>query len=470
MKLKKVVIMHAMRQADRITNAHYLRAFLRYSPPMKLIYSNIFGDLNDDLLNADLVIVSYELVSLRNAPFWSNLVERMRPILNSADKRILIPQDDYTSCCALDSFAVEFKFDAIYSGIREDIDLLYPQSIREKIRFEYAFAGYAPDANDETFRALRTSLSVRPIDLGQRIRWLPPQFGVLGSRKAEITEYLAACARLNSFNVDVLTADSDVFVGEKWFSFLASSRFTTGRLGGASLADPLSKNADRVRRYLMRHQDKKVKDLTWLVKQKWSFGGNFSAISPRIFEAAALGTCQILERDNYFTNFEPWVHYVPLESDFSNIKEIMEAMTDLDKAQLIADNCFARVIASEDFSYKTFITDFYKRELSLSSSGQSAQLVDSDLFLDPGREVSGELMDEVQKVVRKLVVRGKTTKTIRVVDFKRYWGQTKSEKFRKSENLEVGLNLTTKWLKSWEEKVLIPESLMFNWSGITRNL
>lgn len=470
MTLKKVVVLHDLRRADRITNAHYLRAFLRYSPPMTLVYSNIFGDLNEDLLNADLVIVSYELVSLRNAPFWPNLVERMRLILNSAKKRILIPQDDYTSCCALDSFATEFNFDAIYSGIKEDIDLLYPQSIRAKIRFEHAFAGYAPDANDETFRALRTPLSARPIDLGQRIRWLPPQFGVLGSRKAEITEYLAACARLNSFNVDVSTSDSDVFVGGKWFSFLASSRFTTGRLGGASLADPLSKNADRVRRYLMRHQDKKVKDLTWLVKQKWSFGGNFSAISPRIFEAAALGTCQILERDNYFLNFEPWVHYVPLESDFSNIKEIMEVMNDLDKAQLIADNCFTRVIASGDFSYQTFITDFYKRELNLSSSSQSAQLVDSDLFLDPGREVSGELMDEVQKVVRRLVVCGRITKVLRFSDFERYWGQAKSEEFRTAENLEVGFDLTSKWLKSLEEKVLIPESLLFNWSGVSRNL
>jgi len=470
MTLKKVVILHDMRRADRITNAHYLRAFIRYSPPGKLVYSSIFGHLNEESLNADLVIVSYELASLRNAPFWDKLVERMQPILDSAKKRILIPQDDYTSCFALDNFAVENNFDVIYTAVREDIDLLYPQSIREKIRFEYACTGYAPDANDETFRALRTPLSVRPIDLGQRIRWLPPQFGVLGSRKAEITEYLAACAGLNSFNVDVSFAESDVFVGEKWFSFLASSRFTTGRFGGASLADPLSKNADRVRRYMMRHPDKRVKDLSWLLKPRWSFEGNFSAISPRMFEAAALGTCQILERDKYFTNFEPWVHYVPLESDFSNIEEIMKVMKDIDKAQLIADNCFARIIASGDFSYKDFITGFYKRELNLPSNSQPAELIDCDLILDPGREIPSELMDEVQKVMRRLVVRGKTTKVLRFSDFERYWGQTKSEKFCVAENLEVGFDLTSKWLKSWEEKSLIPESLLFNWAGISRNL
>ena len=49
----------------------------------------------------------------------------------------------------------------------------------------------------------------------------------------------------------------------------------------------------------------------------------------RLFDAAMLGTAQILIEDDYLGEFEPWVHYIPTDAQVGNIEEIAEALDDI---------------------------------------------------------------------------------------------------------------------------------------------
>jgi hypothetical protein len=103
-----------------------------------------------------------------------------------------------------------------------------------------------------------------------------------------------------------------------------------------------------------------MEELSRRVSLRGGCSGDFSAISPRLFEAAALGVCQILEPDHYVDGFEPWVHYVPLSEDFSNIDEVFRVMQDLDQCAQIVKASQDLLLFSRKFTYASFVEKFRK--------------------------------------------------------------------------------------------------------------
>ena len=67
---------------------------------------------------------------------------------------------------------------------------------------------------------------------------------------------------------------------------------------------------------------------------------SYSSISPRIFEAAALKTPQILFPGWYNGLIQPGVHYLQLERDFSNFEGIISQLKDDDLLNEIAENAY----------------------------------------------------------------------------------------------------------------------------------
>ena len=65
----------------------------------------------------------------------------------------------------------------------------------------------------------------------------------------------------------------------------------------------------------------------------------FSAVSPRLFEAALAGTCQILIPAKFLGVLRPDEHYIPLAPDFSNIDLVRGQLTDWGSARERAEAC-----------------------------------------------------------------------------------------------------------------------------------
>ena len=90
------------------------------------------------------------------------------------------------------------------------------------------------------------------------------------------------------------------------------------------------------------------------------FEGNavIQAVSPRVFEAAALGTAMINFPGRYSDVVEPWAHYIPLEKDFSNFDEVVGAIRDDSLLETITARAHADLVASGRYSLQSFVSGF----------------------------------------------------------------------------------------------------------------
>lgn len=404
MKERKVFVLHALRSDSRSTTVNHAACFGRYISDCKVEYVNMFGEIPTEI-SSELVIVTYELVALRLLPIWDVLVNRMKPMLEASELRVLMPQDDYSNSDLLDEFVCAHNFDYVFTPLTRNLEQIYPKSIGRGVKFREAFTGYFEESTWKDLEKFSKPFNDREIDFGQRVRFLPPHLGKEADRKGYIAIEFARHASNEGFICDVSTKPEDVFVGDAWWEFLGNTKFTVSRRGGASMADPKGLLADRVRRFQMRHPGATMEDISRRVSLRGGREGDFSAISPRLFEAAALGVCQILEPDHYVDGLEPWVHYIPLSEDFSNIDEVFQLMRDLDRCSEMVKASQELLLDSKAFTYSAFIKNF-RGEIDLEHDPMGVFVSsDSSVSFDGVLGKSGEGLIWVQDYVARAYLR-----------------------------------------------------------------
>ena len=458
--MAEIVVVHGLTAESRGTTFQHTLSFGSYSFGHKVHYVNIFGLIPTEL-RPELIILTYEFLALRNLPIWKTLTQRIKPLLSQARTVIAMPQDDYTRCAVLDDFFQVFKVDAVFTPITKDLEVLYPRSVASGIRFFEAFTGYFDEKDRQKLSGYSKPLAERTIDVGQRVRLLSPQFGEIASRKGTIALKFARYAELHGFNCDVSVRDEDVITGDKWYEFLGNSRFTISRKGGASLADPYGKIGDRIRRIQSRNPEASQETLEKAIPSKMGYKGDFSAISPRLFEAAALGVCQILETDTYLDGLEPWVHYLPLDSDFSNIESVFKAMKDLDLCEEVVLNSQKVLLKEGAYTYAELV----KRILLTAGISPSLDLnclvQDSSITLFSG-QISNEQIQWIQRYVARAIINRECKKV------KSYLSEGKFLKFAAEDvdrarfAIENAI-LISDWIDKCMKNELLLESLLVHW-------
>jgi hypothetical protein len=348
--------LHGLRESSRQTTIEHLQCFSIHLPEDKVFYLN-FGEPIPRSISAcdfDIFIVNYDFLNYRFSPLWKFMKNRYRDIAKRSKYRISIAQDDFWANDYLDTWVRDWQIDRVLTPLDSNLDFLYPKS-NKNVEFKLVLTGYV--AGEVLYEPSYPKLRSRGIDLGQRVRYMPANLGRFAQEKAVQAEKFAQFAADAGFKVDVSTDAADSILGSDWFTFLQNSKFTVSMKGGASLNDPKGKLYSKVQAFVSRHPEASFDDI-----EKECFPGKdmlqvYSAISPRIFEAALAGTCQILRPDNYLDVMNPWEHYIPLNEDFSNIEMVLEAMADLDACQQIADNAFTALVSSGIFNYSKFVEE-----------------------------------------------------------------------------------------------------------------
>jgi hypothetical protein len=457
----KVFVVHALREDSRSTTISHAACFGRYLTDCDVEYVNVFGKIPNQK-ESDLVIVTYEMVALRNLPIWQDLVNRISSILQSAQVRVLMPQDDYSSSDVLDDFVVNQNFDFVFTPITRDLEQLYPKSSQRGVKFHEAFTGYFEQSDWAYLEQFSRPFEKRSVDIGQRVRHLPPQLVEIAGRKGQLAVEFAHLATDAGFLCDVSTRAEDVFVGDDWWKFLGNSRFTVSRKGGASMADPKGRLADKVRRYQLRHPNATMEQIAQRVSFKGGREGDFSAISPRLFEAAALGVCQILEPSHYVDGFEPWVHYIPLSEDFSNIDDVFDVMRDFEKCKDIVQASQDLLLRSNAHSYSSFV-ELFSNVVEIGKGASAFQP-----FRDSSSSFDGEFGQKsgsihwVQDYVRRAFLKRKIKQSLDslregkllILD---------SKDMGWSDLSEVDCRSLITWLESFQNGDLLIESFELPW-------
>ena len=466
----KVLVIHALTEKSRLTTIQYVKSFGLHAAGCEVTYVNAMGINIDTLLEEefDLGIATYELLALRTVPFWPHLEKRITSLLSRCQSRVLLPQDDYTHTSRLDKLAVMANVNSIYTPLTKDLDQLYPRAISSGVSIHEALTGYIEDSSLKVMSTFTLPMSKRKIDVGQRVRHLSPQFGLEASRKGFLAENFANRAIEAGFHVDVSSRAEDTFVGVSWLHFLANCRFTISRKGGASIADPDGKLAERIYNKSAWHKDISDSSIQKLIKENEIRRGDFSAISPRLFEAAAMRVCQILEEDDYLGILKPWEHYIPIAADFSNIQEVFSAMKDENLVNTVVENAYDILIASGTYSYQTFVKGLISREVvnSITSRELQAIAIDLDSSICDNQKNSEQWQKWCKSYARSAFLSGHIDDALRCISEGKILMLDDQEIFNDEISLDHLLELQN-WLKNISVKRPFLESYTWGWRSTT---
>ena len=366
---RQVVVIHALRPSSRQTTIDHIGSFrdfldndvtfLHYSQPIpsRLIEHGV-----------DVLIFNYDFLNYRFSPIWKMIKNRHRELIHAANYKVAIVQDDFWASTLIDEWILENGIDRVLTPIENDLDVLYPKSI-SKASFETVLTGYSA-TNSEPFSEL-PPLTQRSIDLGTRVRTMPPSLGRYAQDKARLSIDFAKIVKSAGFNTDVSARVEDTFLGGAWHDFLLRCRFVIGVKGGASLVDYDGSLHRKVQHYLARNPGASFVEVEESCFPNRDGKNVFKAVSPRLFDAARAGCCQILIEDEYPGDLQPWVDYLPIAEDLSNADVVLDAMKDLNACQKVAQNCHEKLIGSNSFTYGNLVNAALKEYAPLRTNGIS---------------------------------------------------------------------------------------------------
>lgn len=286
----------------------------------------MFGDLPDELdLDAfDGLVVHYNVV-MSNPAYLSPLA-RWRISQFQGVKAAFI-QDEYRFVDRTVSVMRTLGIHVLFTCVPQDqIELVYPDvALPELKRKVTVLTGYVPQH--------LLSLPVAPyddrtIDVGYRGRRLPAWLGGLAQEKTLIADRFAADAPAYGLAADISCREEDRLYGQAWIDFVSRSKAMLGVESGASVFDFDGSIEQVVSEYVSCHLDAPFEELHRLFLAGVDGRIRLNQISPRCFEAAALGTLMVLYPGDYSGILEPWRHYVPLQKDHSNMAEVVQAIHD----------------------------------------------------------------------------------------------------------------------------------------------
>ncbi len=306
-----------------------------------------------DLDEFDVVVLHYSLIIISDHYLSPDLRDKIRRFRGL---KVQFIQDEYR-------WVDEITATVRYLGIHVLFTLVPPSEIR-KIYSEDRLpgvvilptrAGYVPE---HLARLQVPPLTARPIDIGYRGRTLPYWLGELAQEKVWIGQGVLARADRYGLRCDIKWAEEDRIYGQRWNHFLMSCKATLGTESGASITDFDGSIERRTKAYLAENPKADFFQVHRAILAPYEGNARVTAVSPRIFEAAALKTAMVLFPGEYSGMVQPWVHYIPLAKDFSNMAEVVARIRDLSFLRDMTEQTYKDLVASERYSQRAFAKEF----------------------------------------------------------------------------------------------------------------
>lgn len=310
-------------------------------------------DEHTDFSMFDVVLVFWSLY-LPGSALSEGVRDKIR---QSRALKVLFLQDEYRDVRLFNQLMSQLGVQVMFTCVAEkDHEVFYPQRLIPSLQATHTvLTGYVPTYLEAYQFAPQNS---RPLDISYRSRIVPYYLGDLGQEKKIIAERFQGIARTHGFKSDISVQEQDRIYGNRWVKFMESSRIVLGTPSGASVIDftgEIWRNCDD---YLVLHPEATYEE----VKQKFFAGEDgkvvIDTVSPRIFEAAALGCTMVMHEGDYAGILQPGKHYIAVRKDYSNIDEVVDQMRDEKYCRQLSQQAHRDLVASGEYSYRTFIRRF----------------------------------------------------------------------------------------------------------------
>lgn len=342
-----ILVLHALGDANKVPKllkGHVF--FLRAQAPQ---HSYIYHDaalppplyLQQAQFDAILLDVTFLGYRWLDPVLFRRFLKQYRFVAESDAVKIAFPQDEYDCHLILDDWMCAWRVDAVFSVISSGWNILYPRYSQ----LGDICLGYTGYVDDELLNWKPKPFSERHIDIGYRARILPPNFGRLGQIKWSIGRDVAAASKRFDLLVDIVLGERSMLMGDAWLHFLDDSKFTLGANSGSSLLDPVGALRASVRLYLAHNPNASFEEVEAACFSGLDGVHCFTAISPRVLEAALLGSAQILVDGSYSDILQAEEHFIALRPDASNFDEVIESMSDISRVEAMISRCREAILS-----------------------------------------------------------------------------------------------------------------------------
>jgi hypothetical protein len=236
------------------------------------------------------------------------------------------------------------------------IDTVYPRQEFPSTRFVSNLTGYVPEILPPTSDLPKPSQ--RLLMVGYRGRPLPIRYGQLGMEKVAVGSIVKTYCDSREISNDIAWSEESRIYGQQWYDFVIACRSMLGSESGSNVFDWDGTLADEIAEYAKVHPDSSNADVYRDLILSKELDGLMNQLSPRVFEAIASRTVLVLFEGAYSGAITPWEHFIPLKKDGSNLDEVFQKLADNDFIDWLADNAYSHVIASGNYSYRSFVQFF----------------------------------------------------------------------------------------------------------------
>ncbi|WP_338880509.1 hypothetical protein WHX56_03825 [Achromobacter veterisilvae] len=268
--------------------------------------------------------------------------------------KILFIQDEYDTTNTARAWIRRLAFDMVYTCVPpEGREYVYPASCFQHTEFLATLTGYVPE--DPSLGRYQVPLRERQVMVAYRGRMLPYFYGSLGWQKYRIGVDVKELAQARGLNVDIEVDDSKRIYGMDWYRFMGSARATLGTESGSNVFDFDGTLRSKIEKILDANPGASFDDLYRELLEPLERNIRMNQVSPKIFEAIRLRTALVLFEGEYSGVVQPWIHYIPLRQDYSNIDEVFAKLQDFDFLERLTERAYEDVVASGKYSYRTFV-------------------------------------------------------------------------------------------------------------------
>jgi hypothetical protein len=351
--MKNVLVLYNGQSMFTPTVQDYVESFSRYSHH-NIHYLHVSHDTEPDFaLSAyDVLLITY---SCRLCYLENMSPSVRRAIREFSGLKAAFVQDEYQETNKLRAGIKELGVSSIFTCVPENkVAWVYPPEILANVRFTTVLTGYVPERLRHLPRQTLPALEDRPNWIGYRGRHLGHCWGDLAFYKMEIGRRFKRACEARAIPHDIAWTEEARIYQDKWYSFVASCRSTLGTPSGCNVFDWDGQLERDYRERIAKAPDISYEEYRPIIAHKEA-EIDMGQVSPRMFEAAALGTVLVLLEGSYSNVLTPDRDYIRVKRDFSNVGDVLDQITDVSHVKTVAAAAYGNLIASGRWSYEGFV-------------------------------------------------------------------------------------------------------------------
>ena len=351
-----LLIYHHHLSANAPTIMEHVESFGRYSQFKVWNVNTEFG-FPYGLKNLEFssIVLHYSLFG--SYPF--SLPEKFCQYVESSKLSVKIAffQDEYQYCKQRFDLINRLSIDLIYTLLEPQyFDEVYYRHTNVK-RVLPTLAGYVSNSLIDKATRFFRPFEEREVDVGYRARRLPFYMGRGAQEKTDIASGFVKHCVNHLLRLDIKTDESNRIYGEDWYYFVGNCKFMLGTEAGVSLFDFDGQIKQKCNELTRMDPDICFNELEKRLLSKIDGNINYRMISPRIFEAAALGAVPLLFSGHYNGLISAGSNYIEIDRNFSNIECVLNQLKDNSVIKTILQNNKS-LVESYEVSYENFISSF----------------------------------------------------------------------------------------------------------------